>query len=56
MIIPLGFFLVGAVIGALRARARGGKPADMAQWGIVHGILLGLLGLFVLIFLARMPA
>ena len=45
--------LIGAVVGALRAEARGGKRLDMLQWGAVFAILFGLLGLFVLIVLQR---
>lgn len=53
MIFPLGGILIGAVIGALRARAKGGKTADIAQWAAVHGIAFGLIGLFVLVFIER---
>ncbi len=53
MIYPLSGLLIGAAIGAWRARANGGKGLDMLQWGAGFGIALGLVGLFVLIFVER---
>ncbi|WP_185020853.1 hypothetical protein [Histidinibacterium lentulum] len=53
MIYPLGGALLGAVIGALAARRRGGKPADLAQWAAVLAIVCGLIGLFLLVFIER---
>ena len=56
MIFPLSGMVIGAIVGALRAKARGGRRLDMLQWGAVFAILFGLIGLFVLIFLSRMAA
>jgi hypothetical protein len=53
MIYPLAGLVLGAIVGALRARARGGKPADMVQWAIVHALILGLAGLFAAVILTR---
>ena len=53
MIFPLAGLFLGAATGALGARRRGGKPADMAQWAAVAAIVGGLIGLFVLIFIER---
>ena len=53
MIFPLTGFLIGAVVGALRAKARGGTGKDMLQWGASFAILFALIGLFVLIFVQR---
>jgi hypothetical protein len=53
MIYPLAGLLLGAIIGAVRARGRGGKVADMVQWAIVHALILGLAGLFAAIILTR---
>jgi hypothetical protein len=53
MIYPLAGLVLGAIAGAIRARARGGKTADMVQWAIVHGLILGLAGLFAAIILSR---
>ena len=53
MIYPLGGALLGAILGALAARRRGGKRADMAQWAAVLAILFGVVGLFVLVFIER---
>jgi cation transporter-like permease len=46
--------LVGAIGGGLRAKARGGKAADIAQYAFVHGLMFALLGLFITIYLDRM--
>lgn len=53
MIVLAGLF-GGAVLGALRARNRGGKPLDLVQYAAAYGIALGLLGMFVTIGLERM--
>jgi hypothetical protein len=46
--------LLGAALGALSARRRGGNRLDMAQYGAVWGIIGGLAGLFATIALERM--
>ncbi len=53
MIFPLFGFVIGAVVGALRAKGRGGKPLDMLQWGAAFGIFFAIIGLFVLIIVDR---
>lgn len=53
MIYPLGGLLIGAVLGAVLARARGGKVPDLVQWALVLAIMLGLAGLIVLIAIDR---
>ena len=53
MIFPLSGLLIGAILGAWRAKARGGKGKDMAQWAAVFAIIFGLIGLFILIFIER---
>ena len=53
MISPLAGLLFGAMFGAFRARARGGKTLDMLQWAAVMAIMFGIIGLFVLIFIER---
>lgn len=50
----IGGFLLGAIAGGYRAKARGGKMADVLQYAFVHGLILALLGLFVTISLDRM--
>lgn len=52
--IVIGGFVLGAVIGALTARRRGGKPADIAQYAAAFGIAFCLLGLFLTILLERL--
>lgn len=53
MIYPLGGLLFGAVLGAIRARMRGGKTLDLLQWGAAFGVIFGLIGLFVMVFVLR---
>lgn len=50
----IGGLVLGAFGGGLTAWRRGGKAADIAQYAAVYAILLGLLGLFVTLFLDRM--
>lgn len=50
----IGGLLLGAIGGGLRAKARGGKAADIAQYAVVHAILFGLIGLFITLYLDRM--
>lgn len=35
--------LLGAALGVISARRRGGEPLDMAQYGAAYGIVFGLL-------------
>ncbi len=51
--IPLVTAIVAGLIGALQARKRGGKPADMAQYATVYAIIGALVGLFGAILLSR---
>ena len=53
MILPLAGFVIGALLGAWRARAAGGRRLDLAQWAVVGGIIGALIGLFALVGLAR---
>lgn len=46
--------LGGALWGAYLARARKGRPADVAQYATAFGILGALLGLFATIAIERM--
>ncbi len=54
--IVIGGFVLGAILGALTARRRGGRPADLAQYAFGYGVALGLLGLFLTILLERLLA
>ncbi len=46
--------IIGAAVGALTAKRRGGKAADMAQYAAGFGIAFGLAALFFTIFLERL--
>jgi len=53
MIYPLSGIVIGVVLGALRAKMRGGKLLDVLQWGAVFGMIFGLIGLFILVMIER---
>ncbi len=53
---PVIGLILGAGIGALTAKRRGGNRLDMAQYAGAFAIIFGLIGLFVAIFLARANA
>lgn len=53
MILPLGGLVLGAALGALAAKRRGGTTADLAQWAGVWAMILGVAGLVLMIVLDR---
>lgn len=53
MIYPLGGLVLGALLGAALARRRGGKGLDLLQWAAAYGVIFGIIGTFVLVFLLR---
>ncbi|MBQ2263416.1 MAG: hypothetical protein II336_18900 [Loktanella sp.] len=53
MIYPLTGLVFGALLGAWRAKSRGGTLPDLLQWGAAFGIIFGILGLFLLIAIER---
>ena len=53
MIFPFGGIILGAIFGAIGAMMKGGKTLDLLQWAAVFGMLFGLIGLFILIFIER---
>jgi hypothetical protein len=56
MIFPLSGLVLGALLGVIRARIAGGRVLDLLQWGAVFAIMGFVIGLFVLIFVARAQA
>lgn len=56
MIYPLTGIVIGAVLGGIGARRNGGNGRDIAQWAAVGGMICGLIGLFILVFIARSVA
>lgn len=52
MIVLAGLTL-GAAFGAISARRKGGKPADIMQWAAGYGIAFALLGLFLTILIEK---
>jgi hypothetical protein len=52
--IVIGGLVLGVLLGAFTAKRRGGKPADIAQYAAVYGIVFGILGLFLTILVERL--
>lgn len=53
MIFPMAGMLIGAIVGALMAKMKGGKMLDLLQWAGVFAMIFGLIGLFALVFVER---
>ncbi len=51
--IVVGGALIGAIVGGLIARRRGGKGADIAQYAGSMGIAFAILGLIATVFIER---
>lgn len=51
--LTVGFMVVGALLGAVTARRRGGNGLDIAQYAAGYGLAFGLVGFFVSIYIAR---
>lgn len=47
------FALIGAVVGGLTARRRGGKGLDIAQYAAGYAMAFGIVGMFISVFLMR---
>lgn len=54
MMLPLIGLALGALLGALAARRRGGVTADLVQWALVWAMIGGVLGMVALIVWSRM--
>ncbi|MFZ1470695.1 MAG: hypothetical protein WAT09_17230 [Paracoccaceae bacterium] len=52
--IVIGGLVLGVILGAVTAYRRGGKPADIAQYAAVYGILFTIIGLFATIMIERL--
>ncbi|WP_167803315.1 hypothetical protein [Pseudoroseicyclus tamaricis] len=53
MLFSLAGLLIGAALGAWRARARGGVGKDIAQWAAVWGMIGLVLGTLLTIIVVR---
>ncbi|WP_194094884.1 hypothetical protein [Marivivens aquimaris] len=53
MIYPLAGIVLGIIVGAVRAKMRGGKVLDMIQWAAVYAMIFGIIGLFIVIGIDR---
>jgi hypothetical protein len=47
-------FILGLLWGGWVAKKRGGNRMDIAQYAVVHGIVLGLVALLVSVLVMRM--
>jgi len=45
--------LIGAILGGMTARKRGGKPADIVQYAAVYAIAFSIVGLLATILIHR---
>lgn len=45
--------ILGALFGALRAKRRKGKTADILQYAVVNAMIFAVIGLFVTLFVHR---
>ncbi|MAC79242.1 MAG: apolipoprotein acyltransferase [Rhodobacteraceae bacterium] len=52
--IVFGTAILGALIGALTAKKRGGEGLDIAQYGAGYGIAFAILGMIATIVIHRM--
>ena len=51
-----GGMLIGAVMGGMTAKRRGGKPLDVAQYAAGYGILFAVIGMVLTVAINRMFA
>lgn len=54
MLVVLGMAVLGAILGASKARRRNGSGADMAQYAAGYGIAFALVGLILSLILVRL--
>jgi hypothetical protein len=52
--IVIGAALIGAVLGGLKAKKRGGVMADIAQYAAIYAIIFALAGLIATILIHRL--
>lgn len=52
--IVIGMAILGAIIGGLTARKRGGNRKDIAQYATGYAVAFLIVGLFATIFIDRM--
>lgn len=45
--------LLGAILGALKAKRQNGNKWDIAQWAFVFAMIFGIIGLFITLFIHR---
>ncbi|WP_157115658.1 hypothetical protein [Ketogulonicigenium robustum] len=53
MILILVGMIIGAAIGAWRAKQRGGAVLDMVQWGAVHAVVGMLIATAIFVIILR---
>ncbi len=45
--------VAGAALGGWRAKSRGGNGFDIAQYAAIHGLLFGVIAIFISVMIAR---
>jgi len=45
--------IIGAVLGATKARRRKGRTADILQYAAIYGLMFALIGLFATLLIHR---
>ena len=53
MILSLAGFILGAMLGAYRARKADGNRLDMLQYGAVYGIIFAVIGMILTVVILR---
>ncbi|MGV8951506.1 MAG: hypothetical protein ACOH2M_10420 [Cypionkella sp.] len=53
MIVIAGI-IIGAILGSVLARKRGGRRLDMLQYGAVYALIFAIIGMFITIVIDRM--
>lgn len=47
-------FIIGAALGAYRARTKKGNRLDIAQYAAIYGLVFAIIGVFITIVLGKM--
>lgn len=50
----IGLFVIGAILGVVHQKRRGGSRLDMAQYGAVWALIGAIIGMFATIGIERM--
>ncbi|MDA5095707.1 hypothetical protein O2N63_16570 [Aliiroseovarius sp. KMU-50] len=51
--IVIAALLAGAIFGAWRAKSKGGRGFDVAQYAAIYGLIFALIAVFVTVIITR---